>query len=76
MTDEESKSDERCERQTRVAALESVSLSLSDLVWLRLKEDQAFDENLISKSTAGTGCMHPTGRLLAFLPAYRSLRGT
>lgn len=36
------------------------------------QKDWPFDENLISKSTAGTGCMHPTGRLLTALPAYRS----
>lgn len=54
--------------------MESLCLSLLVLVWLQLKETWAFDENLISKSTAGPGCMHPTGRLLTFPPAYRSQR--
>lgn len=36
------------------------------------KRPAPFDENFISKSTAGPGCMCPTGRLLTYLPAYRS----
>lgn len=31
-----------------------------------------FDENLISKSTAGPGRVHPAGWLSPSLPAYRS----
>lgn len=72
----ESKRGERILKQTEGAGEgeESLRLSLLVLVWLHLKEMWAFDENLISKSTAGPGCMHPTGRLLTFPPAYRSQR--
>ena len=75
---EESKSDASCSRQTEGAGRgeESLQFFLLVLIWLCLKETWAFDENLISKSTAGPDCTHPAGRLLTSQPAYRSQRVT